>query len=257
MRHILFAGILLISFIVGAQDSTVVKPNLAIAPFMPNMYFNELSRLWYSTGETKCQGQQIDTIIYQLNFKLSKELSNKFDVIDLNRASTISTLDLLLALYQMMHFEIRDTFPQKESKFKLKLKNKDRPVEEKTEGQEADLKEQEHKDIASTYLASVFNQEKEFKAWLSSADVKYLLVISQFEVKGDYGSPYNSGRETNYEIRVHYDLYDADGTLLLGKHTSAITTNEKARFYQFLDRDLQKTVNQITEEVNAMIKKEK
>ena len=82
--------------------------------------------------------------------------------------------------------------------------------------------------------------------------VDEVLFINQFDVKGDFSSPYNSGRETDYFINIHYSLFDKNGKLLLGNKTKYATTNEKARYYSFLSKDLRKASSEITRNISNM-----
>jgi hypothetical protein len=104
MKKLVYLYLIFISVNISAQDSLIAKKNIAIVPFMPQMYFNDLSRLWSQTGESFCQEQQVKDISKQLFTVLQDSLSLKYNLIDLNESNTISTKDYLLEFYALATF---------------------------------------------------------------------------------------------------------------------------------------------------------
>ena len=247
MKHliflILFWGISLSPS--SAQDTLVKKKNMAIVPFMPQMYFNDLSVLWYKTGESVCQEKQIEDINKQLFKSLNDSLSLEYNLYDLNQDRTISTKDYLLEYYRLINFSYLDTFPQKEKKIKWpKAKNKQK-VDTKRNGQI----NSEKKDLTHQYLNANIRDLRTFKKICNELELDEVLFINQVEIRGDFSSPYNSGRETEYYIYIHYSLYDNNGKLILGNKTHYTTTNEKARYLIFMSHDLQLATSEITSKI--------
>ncbi len=232
-------------------DSILHKKTIAIVPFMPQMYYNDLSRLWYKTGDAICQEKQIKEISNTIVKNLSDSLSEEYDLIDLNQSQTISTTDFLLEYYLLSHFAFADTFPQKISKLNW-MKNK-LSKGNKKEVNDGQLRS-ERQDHTYQFLNVKLQNLKKFKKLCRELGVDEVLFINQFDVKGDFSSPYNSGRETDYFINIHYSLYDKNGTLLIGNKTKFATTNEKARYGYFIDHDLRIASGEIIKKIKEMNK---
>ncbi len=232
-------------------DSVLTKKTIAVVPFMPQMYYNDLSRLWYKTGDAICQEKQIKEISNTIVKNLSDSLSRNYDLIDLNQSQTISTTDFLLEYYLLSHFAFADTFPQKASKLKW-MKNKlTKKNTNKTEVYDGQLRS-EKQDHSHQFLNVKLQNIKKFKTLCRDLGVDEVLFINQFDVKGDFSSPYNSGRETDYFINIHYSLYDKNGNLLLGNKTKFATTNEKARYGYFIDHDLRIATGEIIKKIKEL-----
>ncbi len=240
------------------EDSIQVKKSIAVVPFMPQMYYNDLSRLWYKTGESNCQEKQIKEIGQHLVKFLNQGLGADCEIIDLNLTQTVSTTDFLLEYYLLGKIAYADTFPQKETKLKwTKQKSHKNKNAQSHRGGEL-YSERENR--AYQFLNFNIRDAKRFRELCKELEVDQVLFINQFDVKGDFGSPYNSGRETDYFINIHYSLYDKKGNLLLGNKTKVATTNEKARYQHFLDLDLRSATSEIITNIlnrNKLISLEK
>lgn len=217
----------------------LLKKTIAVVPFMPHMYNNDLARLWYKTGESDSQDQQIYDVSHALALTLADSLIGSYDLIDLNVSQTISSTDFLLEYYQLCSFVFADTVPQKERKLKWakdKLKKK-KEVKKDKDFHHKEL-HSEKRDRTYQFLNVNIRDIRKYKKLCVELGVDQVLFINQFDVKGDYSSPYNSGRETDYFINIHYSLYDKNAKLILGNKTKFSTTNEKARYRYFLEHDL-------------------
>lgn len=262
MRFFSIASIvLMIAFQVGAQDSlthdpVVPKKTMAIVPFMEQMYFNDLSQLWYQTGESKSQEDQILSISKQMVKVLNDSLVDSYTLLDLNHIQTIGTVDYLSEFYSIGNYGFADTFPQKEPKFKLlRTKKEAEPEESSPSMSSTDIRTQAEL-RNNQFLNMMIRDFKNYKKRCQELKVDQVLFITQLEVKGDFGSPYNSGQETDYFIVIHYALYDKDGLLLLGNKTNKVTTNEKARYNYFIQNDISKAATSIFTAIDQMNKKE-
>jgi len=234
-------------------DSLAKKKNIAVVPFMPQMYQNDLSRLWYKTGEMTSHQTQLYEISRQIAHALADSLLNEYELTDLNESQTISTTDFLLEFYGLGSIAYADTFPQKTAKAKW-LKNKSafiKPHESGPDNGNIRLTEEERQD---QFINFKIRDLKRYVKLCKELEVDQVLFINQFDVKGDFGSPYQSGRETNYFINIHYALYDDHANLLLGNKTKHTTTNEKARYRYFLENDLTKSTHEITKKISEMLK---
>jgi len=230
------------------QDS--IKPInkiIAVVPFMPQMYYNDLSRLWYKTGESVCSEKQITEISKALALALNDSLGKNYGLIDLNVSQTISTTDFLLEFYLLGSYSFADTVPLKQSKYKLVRKNKAKKkpkIKTQRNGQVSDVKQ----DRTYQFLNINIRDNKKFRQLCKELGVDEVLFINQFDVKGNFSS-YSSGRETKYFINIHYSLYNKNGQLILGNKTRFATTNEKARYNYFLDHDLRMAVSEISQNI--------
>lgn len=231
------------------KDSVQVKKTIAVVPFMPQMYYNDLSRLWYKTGESHCQEKQINEISQHLAEALNDSLGPKYGILDLNISQTISTTDFLLEFYLIGNFAFADTFPQVEKKvlWPKKKTSKTKKSEPIRNGEVSSPKE----DRTYQFLNVNIRDKKKFRKLCKELGVDEVLFINQFDVKGDFSS-YSSGRETDYFINIHYALYDNNGNLILGNKTKFATTNEKARYTYFLDHDLRMAVSEITKKITEI-----
>ena len=246
-----FASISLLAQIDSTKQisDTIVKKTIAVVPFMPQMYNNDLARLWHKTGESLCQEKQFKDINKALIQLLNDTLGQEYGILDLNESQTISTTDYLLEFYLLSSFSFKDTFPQKEKKLKFLKKGKKAKVEKIDKGQLRFEKE----DRTHQYLNADIRNLKSYRKYCKELGVDEVLFINQFDVKGDF-SAYNSGRETDYYINIHYSLYNKEGQLLLGNKTKLATTNEKARYGYFLDHDVRKAGAEITKNIQNMNK---
>jgi hypothetical protein len=251
MKKIAFLIIITISSIGFAQDSSLVKKNIAIVPFMEQMYFNDLSRLWSRTGESNSQEQQIKDISKQLFTVLRDSLKLKYHLIDLEEASTLSTSDYSMQMYSLTAHAYADTFPQKKQKSKIKLRKKKKEKANDIKASPKGEIGQDKVDIQYQFLNAQIRNIKDYKKLCSELELDGVLFVNQIEIKGDYGSPYNSGRETNYYIIIHYALYNNNADLCLGNKTNNITTNEKARYQHFLKEDLIKAAQNMSAKIKA------
>ena len=231
-----------------AQDTIPPKKTIAVVPFMPHMYFNDLSRLWHKTGESICQEKQLEEISQHLFNYLTDSLSIAYNLLDLNQDRTISTTDYLLEFYQNIKISYADTFPIKEPRAKW-LKTNKKKKESKHEGAHNGEIRSEKKDRTGQFLHARIINNREFRKNCDALGLDEVLYINQIEIRGDFSSPYNSGRETDYYVIIHYSLYNKDGGLILGNKTSHTTTNEKARYSYFLDKDLKSAVNEINQAI--------
>ena len=232
-----------IFFNVNAQDSISSRKNIAVVPFMPHMYFNDLSRLWYKTGESICQEKQLKEISKHVFDNLTDSLTATYNLLDLNQDRTISTTDYLLQFYQNIKITYADTFPQKEQKTKwVKTSNKKHT---RSKGRYQGEIKSEKKDRNYQFLNSQIINNREFRKNCAELELDEVLFINQLEIRGDFFSPYNSGQETDYYVIIHYSLYNKNGKLILGNKTLHTTTDEKARYIHFLDHDLKLAVNEI------------
>jgi len=227
-------------------NDTIVEKTIAVVPFMPQMYNNDLARLWYKTGESLCQEKQFKDINKALIQLLNDTLGQEYGILDLNESQTISTTDYLLEFYLLSSFSFKDTFPQKDTKLKFLKKKKKTQIERIDRGQLKFEKE----DRTHQYLNADIRNMKSYRKYCKELGVDEVLFINQFDVKGDF-SAYNSGRETNYYINIHYSLYDKEGHLLLGNKTKFTTTNERARYGYFLDHDVRLAGAEITKKIKA------
>jgi len=246
MTRIFFTILLFVFFFSAkAQDTIPPKKNLAVVPFMPHMYQNDLSRLWYKTGESVCQEKQLNEISKHIFDNLTDSLILAYNLLDLNQDRTISTTDYLLAFYQNINITYADTFPLKEKKLKwLKTNHKKK---ESPEGRHNGELVSVKKDRTYQFLNSRIINTRAFRKTCDELELDEVLFINQIEIRGDFSSPYNSGRESDYYVVIHYSLYDKSGALILGNKTSHTTTNEKARYYYFLDHDLKSATNEINQ----------
>lgn len=233
------------------KDSVQVKKTIAVVPFMPQMYYNDLSRLWYKTGESHCQEKQISEISQHLAETLNDSLGSKYGIVDLNISQTISTTDFLLEFYLLAKFAFTDTFPQIETKV-VWPKNKPSRTKRNKPVRNGEVISQKE-DRTYQFLNVNIRDKKKFRKLCKELGVDEVLFINQFDVKGKFGS-YSSGRETDYFINIHYALYDNNANLILGNKTKFATTNEKARYTYFLDHDLKIAASEITKEITKINK---
>jgi len=254
MKHLWFSVVFIFCVVsIFAQNDTIsnlenkiqVKKSIAVVPFMPQMYYNDLSRLWYKTGESMSQETQINEISRYLIMFLNRDLGKDCEILDLNTTQTISTTDFLPEYYLLGKIAYADTFPQKESKLKWARKKSQKKAKTSSRQGTGELIS-ERKDRRYQFLNFNIRDQKKYRELCRELGVDQVLFINQFDVKGDFGSPYNSGRETDYFINIHYSLYNNKGQLLLGNKTKLATTNEKARYPHFLKNDLRMAVSEIT-----------
>ena len=254
-NSLLFLFISFFAFVSAAQNKqdSIPKPEhitIAIVPFMPQMYSNDLARLWYKTGESVCSEKQIREISDALVLALSDSLGKNYGLIDLNVSQTISTTDFLLEYYLLGTYSFADTVPLKQSKYKLVRKNKAKKVK-KNPGIRNGQIQDEKQDRTYQFLNVNIRDQKKFRALCRELGVDEVLYINQFDVKGNFSS-YSSGRETKYFINIHYSLYDKNAHLILGNKTKFATTNEKARYPYFLNHDLRMAVSEISKKIQAI-----
>jgi len=228
------------------ENTLRLKKSIAVVPFMPKMYYNDLSRLWYQTGEMKSQDQQIKDISRYLVSYLNRDLGGDCEIIDLNLTQTVSTTDFLVEYYFIGKIGYADTVPQKEVKMKWAKKKSHKKA--KTQTRRGGELVSERKDRTYQFLNFNIRDKKKFRELCQELGVEQILFINQFDVKGDFG-PYSSGRETDYFIKIHYSLYNNKGKLLLGNKTKFATTNEKARYSHFLKHDLKMAISEITQKI--------
>lgn len=239
-----------------AIDSLTQKKNIAVVPFMPQMYQNDLSRLWYKTGEMTSHKDQLYEISRHIAHAIADSLLYEYELTDLNESQTISTTDYLLEFYSLGSIAFADTFPQKTSKSKW-LKNKSTFIKPHESGPDNGNLRLTEKERQQQFINFKIRDLKRYVKLCKELEVDQVLFINQFDVKGDFGSPYQSGRETNYVINIHYALYDDHANLLLGNKTKHTTTNEKARYTYFLEHDLTSSTHEITKNISKMLEIQK
>lgn len=232
------------------KDSLTANKIIAVVPFTDLMYYNDLARLWYKTGECKSQEVQINAISQRLVEVINQELGDGYSILDLNLDQTISTTDFLLELRRLGNFSFADTVPQIEQKLMWKKKKKAKKSEKPFSNGELSSRTE---DRTHQFLNVTFHDMKKFRQLCQELEVDEILFINQFDVKGDFNA-YSSGRETDYFINIHYSLYSKTGKLLLGNKTKIATTNERARYNYFLSQDLRKAVLEITHNIEALHK---
>ena len=125
MKKTLFLLFIIFSINAFSQKQFERKKSFVIVPFHPNLYFNDLSRIWHKTGESKSQDQQIHDISQKILQLIGDSLSRTYDVFDLNDVpSTYSNVDYLSELHQITGYAYHDTLPQRKLRKKEKWKNK-------------------------------------------------------------------------------------------------------------------------------------
>jgi len=249
MKKILLLLLVIISINSFSQGQFERKKSFVIVPFYPDLYFNDLSRIWYKSGETKSQDQQIRDISQKILQLIGDSLSRNYDVFDLNDVpSTYSSVDYLSELYQITGYTYHDTLPQRELSKKEKLKKKFAGMKKKDRSSMGELREQNEKRKYQFFNVNIKDKIK-FRKITKDLDCHYILFINQVEVKGDFSSPYYNGNERPYKIMIHYSIFNKTGQLIVGNKTSVTTTDRKAHYPYFINHEIPRAVLQIIQNI--------
>ena len=256
MKKILLLLIVIFSINTFGQKQFERQKSFVIVPFYPNLYFNDLSRIWYKSGESKSQDQQIQAISQKILQLIGDSLSRNYDVFDLNDVpSTYSNVDYLSELYQITGYAYHDTLPQRELSKKEKWKNKLSSMKKKDHSSMGELREQNKKRKHQFFNVNIKDKIK-FRKITKDLDCHYILFINQVEVKGDFSSPYYNGNERPYEIMIHYSIFNKTGKLIVGNKTSITTTDKKAHYTYFINHEIPRAVLQIVQNIYKNLKLE-
>jgi len=64
------------------------------------------------------------------------------------------------------------------------------------------------------FITSKVNSKKEFARICKDLNVSNVLVINEMDIKEDYSTPYNNGKEYLRQIQVHFSFFDNKGKKL-------------------------------------------
>lgn len=233
--HIVFIALLFVQSMAYAQLEPVFKKGPAhnirmlIVPFDPRIYLNdatpEMAKKYNCTHD--------ELMLYfraQWNRQMHMAFVDSCYTVDLLTDNTKEARDDINGLYTSISYVMetkmqnRPEVTEEPSLFRkvFPKKNKKKAEEPfwgaRTENGELVSHTQSDK---NKYLHIVFNDTLFLQNLATRRNVDMFLFINQFEIKGNYGDPYASGRsDFSRNFKVHFSIYNASGELLHGSYSS-------------------------------------
>jgi len=254
MKKSLLYMFLLLSVGLFSQTRLQSQKSFVIVPFSPNLYFNDLSRIWHKTGESRSQDQQIRDISNTIMSLIGDSLSMYYDVFDLNDVpSTYSNVDYFDAFRNITGYAYHDTLPQRKQKGLERLNKRWTKLKKKDRSSMGELRAQ-NKERQFQFFGVTIKDKIKFRRITKDLNCDYVLFINQVEVKGDFSSPYLNGNERNYKIMLHYSIFNRNAKLIVGNKTSVITSDQKSSYKYFINTEIPRAVIQIVGNISKNIK---
>lgn len=203
---------------------------ILLVPFDPYIYFNDATEIM-AKRDKLTHDQLMNYFREEFNRQLYNSLMDSCVITDFivrSAASTRETEDDLSALYSIISYKLEfamqnrpedNDVKQKKSKRKEKQEEERRKEElyqAKTRIENGELVGKKQP-VSDKYLHIVFHQPEVLEEIAKKRNIDYFLFINQFEIKGDYNSPYISGDpNATRTLKVHFSLFDSYGELVHG-----------------------------------------
>lgn len=242
MKKILLSAILLVPFVLSAQDfdldmdkpitSGIIGKSVLIVPYSSDMYNNQESRYIVEASKINYE-QSINYFKASLDSAIVTSLKDSCKVISMLTNFTQSTSSDLEKIHSAASYKMVDRPAPVESKKKYDLFNP-KFAKKKTSGSAP--KNGIHngevvstrEDLSKKYMTVSFQDQDFINAMTLKYGVKYLMFITQFEILGDYSNPYTVAQK-NYDrtIKAHYCIFDNTGKFIDGDYiTHTFTAQE-------------------------------
>ncbi len=218
VRNLLIFLILIINTQSFSQTPDSLFGKILIAPFRPDLYYNEQSA--ESIGASDFNYDQLKNF-YRL--QLDKCITDSLpEASSLLTSVTITAEGDILHIYENINYKMEICPRENDKKLPALFTNKEKKDKGRTmsteqkKGNQGELVS-ERKSNNNKFVSSVFSTPRIISTLLKDYKSDFLLIINQFEIKGDYSNPTTTINKTyDWKIIIHYDVYNRTGEKIYG-----------------------------------------
>lgn len=232
MRKFILIFIIIISNIItkAQQIDSIIKSEkkIVIFPFNTKLYYND-AEIDIASNSKLNHIQILNYFRQEFDNSLIKFLNDTCIAVSALKSYTINGDNSLEEIYSISNYSYSKAMDYTEEKKSLYNTSKLAVSEKEKNKIEKNKNKKYGGEVVSTivdntdkFIHVTFKDKESLKEVSSQYSADYMLFINQFEILGNYSSPYDIEKvRNNMLIKVHYSIYTFNGKYIFGSFASA------------------------------------
>jgi hypothetical protein len=234
--------------------SSIIGKSVLIVPFNSDMYNNQESRYIVEASQIHYE-QSVNYFKSSLDSALVKALSDSCKVISMLTTFTQSTASDLEKIHSASKYKMIDRpVPIVEPKRKTNLFSDKSRNSSSAQPQKSGIHNGEivsvREDMSKKFMSVSFDDEEFINSMTIKYGAKYILFITQFDIKGDYSDPYKVAQKSYDRImNAHYCIFDNTGKFIDGNYIEHRFTAKEDNIYKICLNNFPQLASEIVKKI--------